>query len=292
MGERFRRLSEVLTGRIMKKTFLCLIIFILLLSGCKKQSTPKGSFDVDSASPIQGVKIALIDTGISSKAIEKERILQGFNYVTRCADCEDRINHGTAVSSVIVGCESAGVNGIADNAYLIPLVVTDKPDGTPQSVTPDVLAEAIRDSIDVYGADIINISLGIQKDHPALRETIAYADKMGVPVISAVGNDGGDGNAYYPAAYETVLAVGSCDNDGNKSNFSGNGADILAPGEKIMLASRNGVPYAIKGSSFAAGIVSAYAANLIAENENLAPDELYSRLIETARAYGGYLPFD
>lgn len=279
-----------------------------MLSGCRANPDPGGSSDVGSvpltqedfsntqSSPpalsaeVQGVKIALIDTGIAVKAIKKERILPGFNYVTRSADCEDRINHGTAVSSVIVGCKSAGVDGMADSAYLIPLVVTDKVNGTTQSVTPDVLAQAIRDSIDVYQADIINVSIGIQKDHPALRDAVAYAEREGVAVISAVGNGGKTGKPYYPAAYDSVLAVGSCNRNGKVSSFSQSGAAVLAAGEGIMLASRNGVPYGVKGTSFATGVVSAHAAKLLAEKPTLAPKQLYQEIIEKAVSNGGYLP--
>ncbi len=263
----------------MKRSMLFLIIIVLLFCGCNAQ--PQGaSFDSKPAVPsvTDGIKVALIDTGISSKAIDEKRILQGYNYVSGTSDTEDRINHGTAVASIIVGCTSAGVEGIAHNAYLIPLVVTDKVDGATRGVTPDVLAQAIRDSIDIYEADIINVSLGIQKDHPALREAVSYADKKGIPIISAVGNDGENGEAYYPASYETVLAVGSCDKNGRRSNFSQRGADILAPGEGILLASRNGVPYGIRGTSFATGFVSAYAANLLIETPTLTLSELLEKL--------------
>ena len=205
-------------------------------------------------------------------------------------DSEDRINHGTAVASAIAGCEDAGVTGLAPEAYLVPLVVTDKVDGEVKGVTPDVLARAIRDSVDVYGADIINVSLGIQKDHPILREAISYVAEKNIPVISAVGNGGETGKPYYPASYDTVLAVGSCDRNGNKSDFTQSGAEVLAPGEDIMLASRNGVPYGIKGTSFATGFVSAYAANLLLETPAMTPQELYGKITQKAASCGGYLP--
>ncbi|MDD6035059.1 MAG: S8 family serine peptidase [Lachnospiraceae bacterium] len=267
----------------MKNKLPILCIILVLLTGCAYMPQ-------SAAVEADGVKIALIDTGISTKAIEKERILPGYNYVTGSDDTEDRINHGTAVSSIIVGCESAEVKAMSDNAYLIPLVVVDKVDGNTKVVTPDVLAKAIRDSIDIYEADIINVSLGIQNDDSALCEAVEYAAEKGIPVISAVGNGGVDGSPYYPAAYETVLAVGSCDDKGNESDFSQSGAEIFAPGERIMLASRNGVPYGIKGTSFATGFVSAYAANLLAEEPKLTPNELYDKLIEKALSNGGYLP--
>ena len=142
-----------------------LLIAALCLSGCaSKQTTelPKPQREE--------VIIALLDTGISTTAIKSESLLSGHNYVTGTEDTEDRINHGTAVASVILGCESAGVEGAAPNTSVVPLVIADKVDGQMVTATPDVLAGAIRDSVDKYGACIVNVSLGIKKDDPAVKE--------------------------------------------------------------------------------------------------------------------------
>lgn len=104
-------------------------------------------------------------------------------------------------------------------------------------------------------------------------------------MISAVGNDGEGGRPYYPASYDTVLAVGSCDKNGEKSSFTQDGAQVLAPGEHIMLASRNGVPYGIRGTSFATGYISAYAAKILAEEPALTPEALYRKIIEEAESF-------
>lgn len=255
----------------MKRLALTLLA-LLFLVGCGAQ-TQAPQYDL----PV----IALLDTGVSTIAIDQAQLLPGHNYVTDTADTEDRINHGTAVASVILGCDSAGVTGLAEAAcYLVPLVVADEGG----SVTPEVLAAAIRDSIDTYGANIINISLGIRKDAEAVRDAIAYAEKSNVLVVSAVGNDGESEALYYPAAYETVLAVGSHDEEGKLSRFSQqNGtADILAPGEDIWLASKNGKTYGAKGTSYATGYVSAAAARLWAAEPRLTAAEVGQKLMDTA----------
>ena len=291
----------------MKRLTALLIAAFLMLAGCSPGSADAGqtsesfSFTEDTASSegaepsnteafahepgtdADGVKIALLDTGVSTKAIDVEHILPGYNYVSGTDDTDDFINHGTAVASVILGCDSANVTGIAPEAYIIPLVIVTKQEGETVSASPEQLAQAIFDSIDIYQADIINVSLGIRQDNPALLDAVLYANQKGIPVISAVGNDGEDGRPYYPAAYDTVLAVGSCDRDGNKSSFTQDGAQVLAPGEDIMLASRNGVPYGIKGTSFATGYISAYAAKILAEKPTLTPKDLYDRIIEKSK---------
>ena len=268
----------------MRKCF-ALLLALCLLSGCA------APVEEPPAPEVEGVVIALLDTGISTAAIDPGRILPGYNYVLSSEDTEDRINHGTAAASVIVGCESAEIVGLAPEAYLVPLVVTDKVDGKAKGVTPETLAKAIRDAVDEFGADIINVSLGIKKDTEELRDAVAYAEEKGVLVVSAVGNDGVDGDPYYPAAYDSVLGVGSHDKNDEVSDFTQqNGtADLLAPGEDIWLASRNGKTYGAKGSSYATAYVSAAAALLLAQQPKMTAEDVRQALISSARTVDGWL---
>jgi len=227
----------------------------------------------------------LLDTGISTNAIDEKRILAGYNYVENSDDTEDKINHGTASASVIVGSAPAKIEGLAPDAYLVPLVVRTKTeDGEQKGISAQTFAQVIIDCVDKYHANIINISLGIKKDVEEVKRAIDYVEKKGVLVVSAVGNDGEDEDYYYPAAYETVLSIGSHDKDGKVSNFSQkNGTvDILAPGEDIWLASRNGKTYGTRGTSFAAAYVTAVAANLLNENPDLSPKEVREILCKSA----------
>lgn len=269
------------------KKFIAILLLIaaLCLSGCTTQQA-------DEQPPVtrEKVVIALLDTGVSTTAIQSDSLLKGHNYVTGTEDTEDRINHGTAVASVILGCESAEVVGIATDIALVPLVVTDKADGETKSVTPDVLAQAIRDSVDQYGACIINVSLGIKKDDPAVKEAVAYVQKQGALVICAAGNSGDSEDLYYPAAYDSVLTVGSHNKDLKVSSFTQqNGTvDILAPGEDIWLASRNGKTYGAKGTSYATGYVSATAALLWQTDLTQTPEEIVKTILSSAQTVDGW----
>ena len=270
----------------MKKLIaILLLIAALCLSGCTAQQE-----DMQPPVTREKVVIALLDTGVSTTAIQSGSLLKGHNYVTGTEDTEDRINHGTAVTSVILGCESAEVIGIAPGVALVPLVVADKVDGETKSVTPDVLAGAIRDSVDKYGACIINVSLGIKKDDAAVREAVAYVQKQGALVICAAGNEGDSKDLYYPAAYDGVLTVGSHDKDLKVSSFTQqNGTvDILAPGEDIWLASRNGKTYGAKGTSYATGFVSATAALLWQTDLTQTPEEIVQTILSSAQTVDGW----
>lgn len=269
------------------KKFIAILLLIaaLCLSGCTTQQA-----DEQPPATREKVVIALLDTGVSTTAIQSDSLLKGHNYVTGTEDTEDRINHGTAVASVILGCKSAEVVGIAPDITLVPLVVADKADGETKSVTPDVLAQAIRDSVDKYGACIINVSLGIKKDDPAVKEAVAYVQNQGALVICAAGNSGDSEDLYYPAAYDGVLTVGSHDKDMKVSSFTQqNGTvDILAPGEDIWLASRNGKTYGAKGTSYATGYVSATAALLWQTDLTQTPEEISQTILSTAQTVDGW----
>ena len=261
----------------MKKITVIFLLLLLMLNGCA-QKTPQYDRPV----------IALVDTGVSTAAIDPDSLLPGHNYVSPSADTEDRIDHGTAVVSTILGCESAGVEGLAAGCcYVVPLVIADVDQAF---VTPQTLAQAIRDAVDVYGADIINVSLGIKQDEDALRKAVEYAADQGALIIAAAGNDGSEAPVY-PAAYETVLAVGSHDRNHRVSDFSqrNDTVDLLAPGEDVWFASCSGETYGARGTSYATGYVSAAAAVILWNDQSMTGDEVRQKLLSDAQYADGWL---
>jgi hypothetical protein len=71
----------------MKKVLFILLAVVVLLSGCgvQKQNT-------NSVNEPEGVVIALLDTGISLRAIDEKYILPGYNYTENSENTEDRSN--------------------------------------------------------------------------------------------------------------------------------------------------------------------------------------------------------
>lgn len=254
----------------MKRIAAIFLILILLLSGCAK---PKG----------REVRIAVIDTGFSSKAIPAENVAQGANYLIEDGSTEDTYGHGTAVASVILEHSS--------NAILVPLVSNVYDSGKVSFVDNATYAQMIRDAVDIYECEIINISAGLVLDKEAIREAIAHAEEMGALVVASAGNDylENPGQIYYPAAYETVLAVGSLTADGTQiAEFSQRDTwvDLFAPGEEISVLTLSGDSTTEKGSSYAAARVTAAAVGYLQKKANLSPAELRSLLIEEAQTYG------
>ncbi len=254
----------------MKRIASVLLILLLLLSGCGNSGG-------------RPVRVAIIDTGLSTRAIPAEHIAQGANYLLPEGTTEDTYGHGTAVASVILAH--------SDNVILVPLVSNVYDRGKVSFVDNATFAQMIRDAVDVYQCDIINISSGLVLDKQAIREAIAYAEEKGVLVVASAGNDYAEnpGQIYYPAAYETVLAVGALNKGGKElAEFTQRGpwVDLFAPGEEIAIRTLSGGKDSAKGSSYAAAQVTAAAVGYLQENDHLTPAQLRARLLEKASDYG------
>lgn len=223
------------------------------------------------------LRIAIIDTGISSVAISSENLLQGKNYILPNKSTEDELGHGTAVAGII--------EGLCPTAKLVPLVYYSKAtDDLAYKGDLPMLAQIIRDAVDIYGCRIINISSGAKIDTPTLRDAVAYAEQKGVLIISSAGNDG-DNTVYYPAAYSSVLCVGTVNgnNDGPVS-FSNRyeGVDLLAPGIRLETVNPKGENVKVNGTSFSTAWVTGAAATLLSKNPSLTPYQIRQILCTTA----------
>ncbi len=177
-----------------------------------------------------GVIVAVIDTGVSSSGedLDSKRIVKGYNFVSKTTDATDDNGHGTHVAGTIAQTTNngKGVAGIAPNAKIMPLKVLNK------SGYGDItgIAEAIRWAAD-HGAHIINMSLGGGGKTQIMEDAIKYAQKKGVVVVAAAGNENRN-RASYPAYYDGVVSVASYGPDGKRAFYSnyGDGVRISAPG--------------------------------------------------------------
>ncbi|MHB8464814.1 MAG: cell wall-binding repeat-containing protein, partial [Acidimicrobiales bacterium] len=143
-----------------------------------------------------------------------------------------------------------------------------------------------------HGAQIINLSLG-GCDDPTEAAAVRYAQRHGVLIVAAAGNDAFDGNPIeYPAAYPGVIGVGATGRDGTKAAYSevGPGVALVAPGGSAdgnpsddipVLASGGGTTTAA-GTSFSAPQVAGAAALILAADGSLAPDDAGALVVASA----------
>lgn len=222
------------------------------------------------------VTVAVIDSGICAEHPDLAgRILPGWDFVENDAEPQDVFGHGCGVAGIIAANTDnrMGIAGVAPNAMILPLRVLDANGiGTYSNV-----AAAIVRATDA-GAKVINLSLGGAHPSTVLQQAIDYAVARDVWVIAAAGNT--SGSVLWPAAYAPVIAVGSVDQNLERSSFSSYGPeiDLWAPGRDVLVTANGAGFRAMSGTSFAAPHVSGVAVLNTAFGRSLA---LHKGLLHT-----------
>ncbi|MCD8089443.1 MAG: S8 family serine peptidase [Clostridiales bacterium] len=225
-----------------------------------------------------GVKAAVIDTGIQPIGGIEEKTAEGHNYLDDSDDVTDNVGHGTFVSGIIAS-ESAG---IAVNCTIVPLKCFD----SGKSTYVSDLIDAVYDAADVYDCQVINMSFGFSSYSSLFKEAVDYVTEKGLITAAAVGNEGGT-SLSYPAAYDNVIGVGSVDSDLNVSSFSRHNTSVFvtAPGENLTSLSISGYSDN-SGTSFAAPHITALAAIAKSADESITADDFKSLIISSATDLG------
>lgn len=245
----------------------------------KAPEAPKAPKTTEAPQP---VKVALIDSGISPIVIAATHIGEGKNYVLSDRDTADVLGHGTALAGLILDA--------APDAVLVPLVYSTRiAGGKVIQCSVKTVAMIIRDAVDVYDCQVINISAGISRDVPELREAIAYAEEQGVVVVASVGNTNRTTPElrYYPACYDTVIGVGALRKDGKVASFSQrHGVSLAAPGDGLKVTGLKGQTTTVSGTSYATAHVTGAVAALLAKSPDLTPAQVRELLFDSAQDLG------
>ncbi|MGC5017171.1 type VII secretion-associated serine protease mycosin [Micromonospora sp. DT47] len=239
-----------------------------------------------------GMTVAVIDSGVDRRHPQlRGRVLDGADFLDPGGDgTRDCAGHGTGVASIIAAAEGPGVafQGLAPGARILPVrvseqqVVEGRESGRTVSATD--FARAIRWAVD-HDADVLNLSVVLYADNPAVREAVGYAVRRDVVVVAAAGNlhDSGDPRPY-PASYEGVLGVGAIGSDGYRAAFSQTGpyVDLVAPGSDVLLAAPEQGHHRAEGTSYAAPFVAATAALVRQYRPSLTAAQVAQRILGTA----------
>ena len=152
----------------------------------------------------------------------------GYDFVHDDAHPNDQNGHGTHVSGTIAQTtnNNADVAGLAHNCSIMPVQVLDYSG----SGSSDTVADGI-DYARQNGADVVNMSLGSSGSSEVLKRACDEANAAGVVVLAASGNSG-LATVFYPAAFDSVIAVGAVDYAGDLAYYSnyGTGQELVAPG--------------------------------------------------------------
>ncbi len=191
------------------------------------------------------------------------------------AEPQDEHGHGTHVAGIIgaAGNNGQGISGISPQVSLMILKYYDTHASGADNLKNSI--RALRYAVE-HGAHIINYSGGGPQFVKEEFEILKQAERKGILVVAAAGNEGEDieKQQYYPASYElnNILSVASLnqkDELSSSSNYGGK-VDVAAPGENIYstLPLNKGKYGSMTGTSQATAFVTGIAALVLAQNQD------------------------
>lgn len=160
-----------------------------------------------------GIKIAVIDTGVDYThpdllGFGKDgKVIGGYDFVENDEFPQDTNGHGTQVAGIIAA--NGKLVGIAPAAKILAYRVSDSGESVPSNLIVKAIRRAVSD-----GANIINISLGVNKTNDKIDDAINEAVSSGVVVVAAAGNSGpGFGTIGSPGKDPNAITVGATYNN-------------------------------------------------------------------------------
>jgi hypothetical protein len=259
-----------------------------------------------SGSTGQGIKVAVIDSGINPALAEfAGRIDSASTDVAGSRALGDEDGHGTAVAATIGAARNSLENvGVAFNSTIVALRA-DEPGSCASTDGCNFYDDAIARGVDAArnaGAKVINMSLGGDPPSTQLLNAIGRAVNAGIVVVISAGNDGRDptkgtnADPFALGAAQTypgkVIIAGALDGSLSQladfSNRAGAGQAwyLTALGAGVRTIDNTGTGYLYSGTSFSAPIISGAAALLAQEFPNLSGQQIIDLLFRTADDLG------
>jgi hypothetical protein len=204
-----------------------------------------------------GTRIGLVDSGVAV-----DHVVFRASSIRRwgCDNLPHPAAHGTAVAALMVG-DGERFRGVAPGATLYAAdIYCDSPSGGSAERIAGALAWLAREQVAV-----VNISL-VGPPNRTLERVVGAMHKRGHLLVAAVGNDGPAAPPLYPASYPGVVGVSAVDRNGRPLPEAARGPQVAfaAPGNQMVSAAPGAPPFRqVRGTSFAAPIVSALLAGLV-----------------------------
>lgn len=220
------------------------------------------------------VRIAVIDSGLSSEYQSAPYIYAYFDCLDSDGSLSDSLGHGTHMAMIAGGAVTPIGTG-DDSGYFNPVIVIKGFDEEGYISNFDLM-NGIEFAMN-NDARIMSLSWGSETSSEFLEQSFDYAASKGMIILGAAGNEA-TGTNMYPAAYNSVIGVGALDPQGKKwekSNY-GDFVTVYAPGFASLPVGNNGKPGTYAGTS----ISTAYAANLIAGYFSKNPDSTIKEVLK------------
>src|SRR5437588_1014009 len=203
-------------------------------------------------------------------------VLDGSPYVA--------FGHGTMTSGL--------VHLVAPNAKILPLKAFSANGTGYLSGIVAALYYAVQNH-----ANVVNMSFDLASSSSALNRAVSYANKAGIVLVAAAGNESTSAPVYPAAMHGNVVGIASTTDWDTRSSFSNYGpADVwlAAPGEYVVSTYPGGTYASESGTSFSSPFVAgtvalllnakqsgfnqSQVANALANAQALTPDLNHGRL--------------
>lgn len=247
----------------------------------------------------EGIKVAVIDTGIDATHPSLEGVVVGGIDVSGLGTSDgltpvgQNSYHGTMVASLLAGRGnpedgSAGILGTAPRAQLLSVSMAFGVEGLD---TDDQIARGIMWAVD-NGARVINLSLTRNSVSwpKSWDAAFQYAFDKDVVIVAAVGNrEDGTEQVSAPATIPGVISVAGVNRNAEASDLSstsGYTIAVTAPAEELVAAYPGGEYRIWSGTSGAAPIVSGLVALIRSLYPDLDAANVVNRVIQSAVKVG------
>ena len=247
----------------------------------KKIDAPKPA---ENGSTSQGVRIGIVDGRIASISALSSVPIVRRNFLL-ATDTPSHSGHATSIAALIAGRDAvAGFLGVAPDSVLYSAEIMrarGREDTTSSSSLVLALEWLVSEKVKV-----INLSLGGPGDL-VMAQVFAKLSNLAVVVVAAAGNGGPLAAPVFPAAYPGVIAVTATDalDDSYVDANRGHYIALAAPGVDLWVPD-SGPGHYVSGTSFAAALVSASSARLMALNPLIATRSIPSRMCQSAKDLG------
>jgi thermitase len=211
-------------------------------------SLPTGYIDSDSQDQqpgyVQQSTAAVLDQSTAA-------VLDGPDYTA--------FGHGTMTSGL--------VHLVAPKAQILPLKAFSSNGTGYLSNIVAALYFAVQ-----HHANVVNMSFDLTSNSPSLTQAVSYANKAGVVLVAAAGNESTNAPVYPAALNNYVVGIASTTNWDSRSSFSNYGSvDVLiaAPGENVISTFPGGTYASASGTSFSSPLVAGTAALMLSARSSL-----------------------
>lgn len=197
--------------------------------------------------------VAVIDGGVLQHPNVDKHVVGGWEAESVAGGL--RTSHATEMAGLLLGLSGDNETPVTTGIRILDVRVLN----SQGAGTPDDIAAGICWAV-AHKADLLLMSLSLSMNDRGLEAAVADAVASGVTVVASTSNGFSESRSY-PAEYPGVIGVTSVSSSLTLAPLAGlRGADIAAPGERIMAPTSGNTFRSVSGTSVAAATAASVLA--------------------------------